>query len=319
MSISEINNKKKVLVTGGTGFIGRALISELAKSGYEIFALVRKTSKIEPLKAFGVNFIYADITDKDSLDKVLDYKIDVIFHCAALVEGRSLKKLRKANVTGTENICRLALNLGVERVVYLSSVAVVSGNTNIPLSEDLPYSATNSYGISKIEAEKKVLEFRNQGLRVAILRPCMVYGEGEPHMLDRLLFLLKNRMLPVVDGGRNKLHLVYVGNVVSALMLALEKEELLSGAYFVADREVLTINELFSILSKTAGGLPPYNIPSWLKPFIFRIPYAGKKFRFFFRDRVYDISKIKALGYKAPFNAEESLVKSAWYWLKSAS
>ncbi len=308
---------KRILITGATGFIGRALVNELAKSGHEIFALVRRTSKAEPLKALGVNLIYADITDKESLDKVLSYKIDVIFHCAALVSGRGLRKLRKANVNGTENICKLALSLGVERMVYLSSVAVVSGNKNIPLYEDLPYSASNSYGISKIEAEKKVLEFRRQGLRVAVLRPCMVYGEGEPHALSKLLFFLKRRIFPVIDGGRHKLHLVYVGNVVSALMLALEKEEFLSGTYFVADDEVLTISEIFSILSRSIGGLAPYNLPSWVKPFLFRIPYAGKKFKFFFRDRVYDISKIKALGYKAPFNAEESLVETARYWLKN--
>lgn len=316
MNIARTKKKKKILVTGGTGFIGKALVEDLVKSGHEISVLVRKSSKVDPLKALGVCLIYADVAVKESLNKILDYKFDLIFHCAALVENKSLESLRKVNVTGTENICNLALNLGVERLIYLSSVSVVSGNNDLLLREDLPYSATNAYGLSKIEAEKIALDYRKKGLKVAVLRPCTVYGEGEPHLFGPLLFLLKNRLLPLISDGNHKLHLVYVRNVVNALMLALEKEEFLSGTFFVADTEILTINEIFLFLCKAIGGPLPCNLPSWINPILFLLPYDGNKLKFFFRDRVFDISKIKALGYQPAFKVEESLLKTAQYWLK---
>ncbi|TBR18857.1 SDR family NAD(P)-dependent oxidoreductase, partial [bacterium] len=121
-----------VLVTGATGFIGHNLVRQLVKQGHRVFALVRKTSNVNLLKELGVSLIYGDITDSESLNKVLGRKIDIIFHCAALVDNTDKNKLYKINVEGTRNICNLALGLKVERMVYISSVAVVSGNLEVP-------------------------------------------------------------------------------------------------------------------------------------------------------------------------------------------
>ncbi len=134
---------------------------------------------------------------------------------------------------GTDNICGLAEKLNVEKMVYLSSVAVVSGNDCVPLSEDLPYKANNIYGESKIEAEKVVLGYRRKGLNVVILRLPPVYGEDEPHLLKKIIYLLKLRMLPLVNAGSNKLHLAYVKNVTKAILFSLNDERFLEGAYFI--------------------------------------------------------------------------------------
>ena len=308
----------EILITGATGFIGKNLVEALVKEGsHQLYALVRKASKSDFLKKQGVNLIYADITSAESLKEVRQYKIDAVFHCAGYIEDNNREKLYQVNVLGTENICRLALELNVERLVYLSSVAVVSGNSQVPLTEDLAFSATNIYGLSKIEAEKKVLEFRKKGLNAAILRPCMVYGEEEPHLLGLILFLLKYRLLPIVNAGKNKLHLVYVKNVVNALILALHKNEFLKGAFFVADEEVLTVKEIFSIFSQAIYARPPFVLSMWLVPLIERIPFAGGELKFFLKDRVYDISRIKSCGYKGEFKAEDSLIRTAQYWLNN--
>ncbi|MBU2504519.1 MAG: NAD(P)-dependent oxidoreductase [Candidatus Omnitrophica bacterium] len=309
--VLQIMNAKNVLITGSTGFIGRHLVAELAKTkGYNIFCLVRNPFKVKFLAKLGVKFIYADITQSSSLEKILDYKIDIIFHCAGYVNNKNRDLLYKINVLGTKNICRLAKKLDIERMVYLSSVSVVSGNPLVPLCEDLPYKATNIYGESKIEAEKKVIDYRKKGLRSVILRPCMVYGEGEPHMLGLLLFLLKFRLLPLINGGRNKLHLVYVKNVVEAMLFSLNNDKFLQGTFFIADNEVLTVKDIFTILAAAINSSPPWDIPVILNHFFLNIPFVGKKLKFFLKDRIYSIEKIKSLNFNPIYPAQESLKNS---------
>ena len=91
-------------------------------------------------------------------------EFDLIFHCAASVSSKNKAELHKVNALGTENVCRVARQRRIKKMVYLSSVAVVSGNPEIPLVEDLPYKATNPYGESKIVAEKIALDYRKKGL-----------------------------------------------------------------------------------------------------------------------------------------------------------
>src|SRR3989338_5012484 len=207
-----------VLVTGATGFIGRHLVRELKKhKQYKIFCLLRNLRKAKLLEGLDIEIIPGDITDKTSLEKLKNYQIDLVFHCAACVENCNPKNLETVNVSGTRNICDFSLVQGVKRLIYLSTVAVVSGNKEVPLTDDLPFSATNVYGESKVEAEKAVWEYRDKGLPVVILRPPMVYGEDEPHMMKLLLKLLKFRVLPLVNRGESKLHLAYVENVIAGI------------------------------------------------------------------------------------------------------
>ena len=306
-----------ILVTGATGFIGRFLTQRLCLDNQNnIFCLVRKGSKnIKYLMPFKVKFIYADITEESFIEEIKDLNLDVIFHCAGYV-GNKRKKLYKVNVLGTKNICELALRLNIKKMVYLSSVAVVSGNRNLPLVEDLPYKATNLYGVSKIEAEKVVLDYRKKGLKTIILRPCMVYGESEPHMLGLILFLLKHRLFPLIDEGKYKLHLLYVKNLVEAMIFSLSKEEFTQSTFFVADKEVLTLKEIADIFVKTIKAKPPFRIPSYLKPVLLNLPFLGKRLKFFLKDRIYSIKKLLSLGFKHLYSAELGLRRSAEFWLE---
>jgi len=301
-----------VLVTGATGFIGRHLVKELLHhKKYTVFCFVRNPKKAKKLVKLGAQLIFGDITDNQSLETVKGYQMDIIFHCAAYVEDNNLRKLHKVNVEGTKNICKLCLEQGVGCLVYLSSVAVVSGNQQLPLKEDLPFSATNAYGQSKIEAEKIVLDFRNKGLAVIIIRPPMVYGEDEPHMFKFLLKLLKLRLLPLINKGENKLHLAYVENVVEAVLFSLEKKEFLEGSFFVADNEVLKIKDIFTTLSQAIGAKPPLQLPRFIEALILHLPGLSKKLNFFLKDRVYSLERIKSLGFKPHHPAKKSLISSA--------
>ena len=303
-------SRKNVFVTGSTGFIGRHLVQRLIREDkYNIICLLRNPARISMFKYSPVSIVFGDISLPGILRQARYFPIDFIFHCAALVENKNLDDLREVNVSGTQNVCEFALSAGVEKLVYLSSVAVVSGNNRVPLVENLPYSATNRYGESKIEAEKTILNFREKGLPVVVLRPPMVYGYDEPHMLELLLFLLKYRLLPVFGGGEKKFHLVYVENLVEAMLYSLGQDDFLRGTYFIADREVLTVNEVFTILSRAVGGKPPIHIPRVFERVILNLPYIGKRLNFFTKDREYSISKLKSTGFSPPYNAYNSLAE----------
>jgi nucleoside-diphosphate-sugar epimerase len=302
---------KNVLVTGATGFIGSHLVKALLKnSDYKVYCLSRDIKKAGFLELLGAVLIEGDISDRSIIDKLNGYCFDLVFHCAASVEDNSIKRLRKANVEGTINICEFSLQHNVKRFIYLSSVAVVSANEDVPLREDLPYAATNNYGISKIEAEKIVLEYRNRGLPSVILRPPIVYGEDEPHGMRKLFFLLKHRLLPLVNEGGSKFHLVYVENVVAAILYSIDNDEFLSGTYFVADKEVLTVRQVFSCFCRGLKVKTPFSLPPVLEYLLLRLPVTGGKFKFFTKDRVYSNERIFKTGFLPPFEANDALIKS---------
>jgi len=304
----------KILITGATGFVGRNLVEALSGEKHQLYALVRRTGKADFLRTNNVRLVYGDITEGKGLKETFSLGFDAVYHCSGLVEDTRLERLMEVNVKGTESICRLALETKVPRLIYLSSVAVVSGNPDVPLREDLPLKATNNYGISKLEAEKKVIEFRKHGLKAVIIRPCMIYGEGEPHLSGLVMRLLRFRLLPVVDGGNNKLHLAYVKNVAKALVMALRNDAFLEGSFFVADDDVLTVREIFTLWSEVMSGSRPMILPGWITPLLTSIPGIGKRLGFFLKDRVYDISRIKSLGYKQVMGTREALIQTAQYW-----
>jgi len=306
-------NDLKILITGATGFIGKNIAQDLLRDGEEVYALARPTSKIDFLRKIGVKFVFGDITDPISLNAITG-KFEAVIHCAAYVNDKNRQKLSLVNIMGTENVCQLCLRLSVRRLVYLSSAAVVSGHFQVPLAATMPYRATNFYGLSKIEAEKIVWNYRQKGLASAILRPPMVYGEEEPHLFKLILFLLKHRLFPLIAGGRNKLHLAYVKNVAQSAVMALRNDGFLNGAFFTADKEVLTIREICSILTQAISARQPFVLPAGWTSLLSRIPRLGRRIKFFIKDRVYDISPLEKLGYAPRFKTQEALDRSARYF-----
>ena len=307
-----MQDRENVLITGATGFIGRHLVRRLLRDGrYNVLCLTRNPKKAKLLEAAGALVVSGNITDPFFKDNLACRNINILFHCAAGVSNKNRKLLYKANVKGTENACAFALDVKVKRMVYLSSVAVVSGNPSSVLTEDMPFAVTNLYGESKAEAEKKALVFRDRGLPLVILRPPMIYGPDEPHMLKLLLTLLKYRLLPLFAEGKSKLHLGYVENVIEAMLFSLSKEDFLQGAFFAADKEVLTVKEVFEIFSEAIGGKPPFCAGPFLEKILLQVPYVGKRLKFFAKDREYSMEKMASVGFIPPYSARECMAKSA--------
>ncbi|MDD5665656.1 MAG: NAD-dependent epimerase/dehydratase family protein [Candidatus Omnitrophota bacterium] len=306
-----MNKDLRIFITGATGFIGRFLLSELFTRGYKnITVLARPTSNLGLLKAKDIQIILADITDKASLDNIKG-SYDIVFHCAGFVNDGNEKILGNVNIRGTENICKWALECRVKKLVYLSSVAVNSGNTQIPLTEDMPYKATNRYGFSKLEAEKIALRYRDIGLPMAILRPCMVYGPGEPHMLPLLARLMKWRLLLLPNRGETKLHLVSVRNVSACLVHFMENDRAIGGVFHIADNEVLDVGEIFGIFSKAMDAGMPLLLSYPLTRLFTLIPVLGRRVQFLCKDRVYSLKHLKdILNFNPPYSAFLELAES---------
>jgi nucleoside-diphosphate-sugar epimerase len=288
----------KILVIGASGFIGKRLSGRLAGENHEVVCTGRNLSKINCLSQ-KIRAVYLDIENKEAVTKILiAERPDVVFHCAGLVADAPLNILRRINVEGSRNIFQACLRAGIKKTIYLSSIAVISGNEEVPLIDELPYRATNAYGQSKLEAELVAGEFRNKGLKIAILRPCMVYGEKEPHLLNLLVKLIRYRLIPILGEGKNKLHMVNVDNVVDVMMLSLTRQEVFNGTYIIADKEALSIREIFCYIADIINARPPLHIPRSLAPIFTGLPIIGKRLSSFMKDRVYSIDRIiKQLGY----------------------
>lgn len=197
------------VVTGGTGLLGHALISELLSNDWTVRALVRDagTSRLAP----GVQCVRGDLLDADSLVPVLSGG-DVVFHCAGAVgDSKSSRELHRINVAGTRNLVRAAVSEQVPRVVYASSVAVY-GRASGDYPEDTRLGdAGHPYGNSKIEAERELLDAR--GPDISIVRPSTLYGPGDRHFLPRLVGAIRRGRLRLIDGGEAPVNLVFVSDV----------------------------------------------------------------------------------------------------------
>jgi len=302
----------KIFITGATGFIGRNLARRLLKEGHEIICGVRSPAKVKLFLPGGTKSYRMHLEDKETIFSLLrNEKPEVLYHCAALVESRSIKNLRRVNCEGTKNVLEACLRAGVKKAIYLSSISVVSGNTEVPLTENLPFKAKNPYGLSKLEAEKIALEYRGKGLKIAILRPCMVYGEDEPHGLPRIVKGLKRRIIPIFGMGEKKLHLVSVENVVDVLVLCLSKEAAYEGSFFVADKEVLTVGEILNYVASLSGAKPPFVFPQAVADILAKIPILRRGLGIFIRDRVYSIDRLRErLGYVPRISVYDGLKRA---------
>jgi len=306
-----MDKNTRIIITGATGFIGRSLLSELLAKGYsDITAAARITSNVNSLKDKGINIVIADITDKKTFDCIAG-EYDVLFHCAGFVNDNDEESLGNVNIHGTENICQWAFERKIKKLIYLSSVAVNSGNADIPLTEDMPYKSTNKYGFSKLEAEKKAVSFRDKGLPIVIVRPCIVYGVGEPHMMLLLFKLLRLRLLMLPNLGEPRLHLVSVRNVAVFLVQCMEDDRAMGGIFHIADNEAFDLSEIFGIFAESLGVHKPLLLSYPLTRLLIFMPVIGKRIKFLCKDRVYSIERIKkTLNFIPPYQAYSELSNS---------
>ncbi len=251
----------KVLVTGGGGFLGGRIVERLLARRHEVRVLGR--SRQPGLIERGVEVVRGDIRRYETVLKAAQ-GCGAVFHVAAKagVWG-SRKSYWRTNVEGTRNVLRACGEAGVRRLVYTSTPSVVfTGEAFEGADESLPYGHgfLCHYAETKAQAEREVLHAHDpQGLRVIALRPHLIWGVGDPHLLPRVLARARSGHLRVVGLGLNRVDMTHVDNAAHAHLLALDAlEQNRAGgeAYFISDGQPvvlwLWINDLLRRLE-----LPP--------------------------------------------------------------
>lgn len=303
---------KKVLVTGGSGFIGGALINELAAKGIETVTICR--GKHPDIDKLGVTHFRGDIRNRQ-LVKDAAKGCDVVFHVAAKAGiWGAWKDYYSINVTGTENILQACHANNVSALVYTSTPSVVFNGQDINgADESIPYAEKFlcHYAHTKIIAEKKVLAANSNDLRTVALRPHLVWGPGDTNLIPRLLDRGRRSLLKQVGDGQNLVDISYIDNVVDAHLLAaenLEKNGSAAGkAYFVSQGEPVKlwqwINDLFARL----------HIPAISSKIRFNKAYvAGLAM-----ETMYGLLRIKREPLMTRFLAEQ-LARSHWFSIHNA-
>jgi len=246
------------LVTGGGGFIGFALVCELVRRGYSVSSFSR--GNYPELRTLGVTQKSGDLTDMDAVLDACD-GIDIVFHVAAKAGiWGSYKEYYSTNVLGTENIVRACREKRIKRLIYTSSASVVFSGTDIEGSdESLPYPSRplSHYTATKALAEKYVLKSDSANLKTVALRPHIVLGQGDKHLVPRIISQAKAGKLRRIGKGENKTDISSIENVVAAHLFAaqaIENNPDVSGkAYFISDGEPVFIWDHINSILKDAG------------------------------------------------------------------
>ena len=233
----------RALVTGGGGFLGSGITKALLKEDNEVSVMGRG---LYPHLPSSVKILQGDIRDSEFVNSSLE-NIDTVFHTAAIpsIWGKDFFSI---NVQGTENIISSCQNNSVRRLVFTSSPSVVFGNASLEgVDESTPYPEKYlcDYPRTKALAEKMVLQANNANLSTVAIRPHLIWGPGDPHLVPRLLEKARKNKLVQVGDGNNKVDILYIDNAVSAHLLAceaLEGDANISGkAYFVSDGEPVVL------------------------------------------------------------------------------
>ena len=246
----------RILVTGATGFVGRHLVNELVKK-HKVLALSRDPDKARDILPENVEIIRGDITDRESLKGLRRKRIDVVYHLAAEIDESS-KRLWEINVTGLRNILDVFRNKRLERFIYLSSIGVLGG-TSIPAKENFPYNPETRYEASKAEAERIIADYwLKYQIQYTIIRSTIIYG---PNKVWAGIINAAKKGFPLIGSGENKFHLIYIDDVVSALVLALSPIAR-NKTYNIAGPDSLTYKETYNIICKILGSkMPSMKVP----------------------------------------------------------
>lgn len=204
----------EILVTGATGLISSHIAEKLLTQNQSVRALVRTPEKANFLKEAGAELMLGDVLDPDTLPRAFA-GVHTVYHCAALVQLQGVRQpLLNTNVQGTRHVLRAAVEADVKRFVFTSSVAAYGGAQDPNgVREDHERSFNGHYSESKLQSERLVWEaYRDHGLRVTVIRPCVVYGPRDSNFSKPLLRNLRGT-LPLVKRGEVLLDLVHVRDV----------------------------------------------------------------------------------------------------------
>lgn len=316
-----------ILVTGANGFVGESLVKRLMTTKHQTIAGVRKLPELQQDCEY---IIIDNLEDKADLSSALK-DIDVVIHAAARVHvmkeaaNDPLTEFRKVNVEGTLNLARQAVEAGVKRFIFISSIKVNGEGTELghPYTADSQPKPTDPYGISKYEAEQGLLKLaETTSLEVVIIRPTLVYGEnvkGNFHSLMKWTY----RGIPLPIGGirHNLRSLVSIDNLTDFIITCIKHDNAKNEVFLISDDDDISTAEL---LEEIAKGLSVNNKAINTPPEVINRA-AGAVGKASVAQRLsgslqVDISKAKnLLGWQPKYSTSESIQKTAAFYKSNLS
>ena len=302
--------KQNILVTGGGGFLGKAIVKRLVEADENVRSFSR--SFYPELKSMGVDQIQGDIGDNSAVIKACN-GIQTVFHVAAKpgVWG-NYKDYYKTNVSGTKNVIEACSIHNISKLVYTSSPSVVFNGMDMEgVDESVPYSDRfhAHYPKTKAIAEQLVVGASTDKLRTIILRPHLIWGPEENNFVPRII--AKARKLKIVGNGRNLVDTVYIDNAADAHILAANKldetPQISGNIYFISQGEPILLWNMINAILKAAGLGPVKGSISKQTACL-----VGAAFEFF-----YKTMRIKKEPPMTRFVAEE-LATSHWFDISAA-
>ena len=317
----------KLLVTGGTGFIGSHLAEEGRQRGAEVVVLgltgrPEERANAELLGRLGVEVISGSITDPELCRRAARGATH-IFHLAVAMRegGKSDEFFETINLEGTRHLLQAATKEKVQRFVYCSTIGIYGHRAPGITTEESPVSPGNIYERTKVSAERLVRDFaENCGLPSTVLRPADVYGPRDQRLLKMFKGVARGRF-PLFGAGKGRRHMVYVDDVVSAFFQACEREAAVGEGLIIAGPRACTLRELLDHVTSISGSRR-YGIRLPLAPMLVVAavvedvwgalaldpPIYRRRMDFFHSDSEFNTSKARrVLGWEAQVDLEDGI------------
>jgi nucleoside-diphosphate-sugar epimerase len=267
----------KALVTGGSGFLGGAIIRQLLEAGYSVRSFSRNRHR--RIECLDIEIRQGDITSPEAVIEACE-DCDIVFHVAAKVGmwGR-YRDFYNVNVRGTDNIIQACRTTGVSRLIYTSTPSVVFDGTDMEgVDETMPYPSNWKvpYPRTKAIAEATILAANDTTFATAALRPHLIWGPGDTHLIPGILTRGRERRLFRIGSQSNLVDFTYIDNAAEAHILTARKlwpgSEVAGKAFFISDGNPIPLWDFVNRVLKCAG-LQPVN--RWVNP---RLAYGGAAF-----------------------------------------
>ena len=247
-----VQNHNRVLVTGAAGFVGSHLCETLIKKGSEVVGLIGPECDTRWIENLDMTLIRGDLTDKKSLLKAVS-GINCVYHLAGMLGGSKNEKIFKTNYEGTKNLVDACLENGtkVDRFLFVSSHAVMGPTPKDKLyNEDMECRPVSDYGKSKLLAEQYIQNIDGQ-LPHTIVRMPIVFGPRSFRGLFSVYQLLGKRLH--FNFGKGECNVGFIQDMVDAIIEASQSQKTVGKAYFIGEKKIYSLNEIFAAIQKTVG------------------------------------------------------------------
>jgi len=320
----------KIAITGATGFLGKSLAEDLAKKGHELYLHARSEEKSDTIKDLATKLIICDICDEDAIKELVD-GVDVVVHTVSNFRRASgpPESYTEINLNGTINTFERAREAGVKRFVHISTIGVLGDIKECPASETTEFNPGDNYQKTKLEAElycRKQAEDESLEMKLAVIRPCSLYGPGDMRML-KMFRMLKKGTFFVVGACDANFHAVYIDDLISGIELAMNDDSN-NEVYIMGGDKYISLKDYITIAAHAVGAkypwikipfAPMYALSAVVEfacvPFGIEPPIFRRRVKFYRNNRAFDISKAKReLGYSPAIPLQEGMKRTVeWY------